>query len=196
VLPFVLASAVHAEDGFEPLFNGTSLEGWTGDEKLWSVEDGVIVGKTTPDTKLSKNSFLATNEKYGNFVLRVKFKLENGNSGIQYRSQLHDNFRVTGYQADIADNKFMGILYEEGGRGILVNVKPEDIKPHVKAGEWNEYEITADGNKLTQKLNGFETVSYSELDANRPTEGVIALQLHVGPPMTIHFKDIELKPLP
>lgn len=189
-------SSPAADDGFKPLFDGKTLEGWSGDPELWSVKDGSIVGST--DTKqIKSNSFLSTKKTYKNFVFKVKFKLRNGNSGIQYRSKQHDNYVVRGYQADIADGGFMGILYEEGGRGILVNVKADEVAKHVKKGEWNEYVVTADGPKLKQELNGFTTVDYTEKDEKKgATEGIIALQIHVGPKMQIDFKDLEIKELP
>ncbi len=192
----LVCSLAAAEDKFTPLFNGKDLDGWQGDPELWSVVDGVIVG-STEKKELKHNSFLATKKTYKNFVLKLKFKLRNGNSGIQYRSKQHDDFVVTGYQADIADNAFLGILYEEGGRGILVNVDGGEVAKHFNKDNWNEYVITADGPHLTQVLNGFTTVDYTEKDPSKgATEGIIALQLHVGPKMQIEFKDVELRELP
>jgi len=160
------------------------------------VEDGAILGSTEDVEALKKNTFLSTKKTYKNFSLKTKFKLRNGNSGIQFRSKTFPEFVVRGYQADIAENQFMGILYEEGGRGILVNVKPEDVAKHVKKDDWNEYVITADGPKITQTLNGFTTVDYMEKSDVGAKEGVIALQLHVGPKMKVWFKDVELRELP
>ncbi|HEY1066255.1 MAG TPA: DUF1080 domain-containing protein [Pirellulales bacterium] len=195
----MIAGAANAfpDAEFTPLFDGKSTAGWKGDEKLWSIEDGAIAG-TTEGAQLKGNTFLATEKTYKNFVLRLKWKLRNGNSGIQFRSKQHDNYRVTGYQADIADNDFLGILYEEGGRGILAQVEnKEAVKAAVKKDDWNDYEITADNGKITQKLNGVTTISYDEKNEEKGAkEGVIALQLHVGPPMKIWFKDIEIKELP
>lgn len=191
----VALAAKPAADEFVPLFDGKTLEGWTGDEALWSVEDGMIVG-STEGKELKHNSFLATEKPYKNFVLKVKFKLRNHNSGIQFRSKQHDDHVVTGYQADIADNDFLGILYEEGGRGILVNVKPEEVAEHVEKDDWNEYVITVDGPHIKQELNGFTTVDYEEKDEVGAKEGIIALQLHAGPKMKIWFKDLEIKELP
>ena len=188
-------TAQAAEGDFKPLFDGKSLAGWTGDTELWKVVDGTIVGSTEGRT-LKKNTFLTTTKPYKNFVLRLKFKLRNGNSGVQFRSKLFDDHVVRGYQADIAENQFMGILYEEGGRGFLKNVNADEVRPHVKAGEWNEYVITADGPNITQQLNGFTTVDYTETSDKGAPEGIIALQLHVGDPMQVMFKDIELKELP
>lgn len=192
---FGTATTQAAEGEFKPLFDGKSLTGWTGDTELWKVVDGTIVGSTEGRT-LQKNTFLTTTKPYKNFVLKLKFKLRNGNSGVQFRSKLFDEHVVRGYQADIAENQFMGILYEEGGRGFLKNVNADEVRPHVKADDWNEYIITADGPHITQQLNGFTTVDYTETSDKGAPEGIIALQLHVGDPMQVMFKDIELKELP
>lgn len=196
-LSFALVTVASAEEeGFKPLFDGKSLAGWSGDPQLWSVQDGLIVG-TTDGHPIKRNTFLASDGKYKNFVLRLKFKLRNGNSGVQFRSEPTTEYGVRGYQADIADNQFMGILYDEGGkRGILHNVKADDVKPHVKAEDWNTYVITADGPHITQEINGHKTVDYTEKDAIGAKDGIIALQLHVGPEMQVMFKDVEIKELP
>ena len=188
-------AAIAAEGGFKPLFDGKTLAGWKGDPKLWSVEDGAIVG-STENQKLKHNSFLATEKSYKNFVLKLQFKLRNGNSGVQVRSKLFDDFVVRGYQADIAESRFTGILYEEGGRGILADVKESDIAKHFKRDGWNEYVITCDGPRVKQQLNGFTTVDYTEKSEKGAKEGIIALQLHVGPGMKIWFKDVQIQVLP
>ncbi|MEZ6071418.1 MAG: DUF1080 domain-containing protein [Pirellulales bacterium] len=90
---------------------------------------------------------------------------------------------------------YMGILYEEGGRGILADVDPEQVAPHFKPDEWNEYVITADGGHITEQLNGYTTVDYTETSDEGAKDGIIALQLHVGPKMRIWFKDVEIKEL-
>ncbi len=195
VILLALASAASAAEGFKPLFDGKSLSGWRGDAALWSVEDGAIVGST--DTKqLKHNSFLITEKTYKNFVLKLKFKLRNGNSGVQVRSAAFDDFVVKGYQADIAEKRYTGILYEEGGRAILADVKPEEVAPHVKADGWNEYVITCNGPQIKQVLNGYTTVDYTEKSEKGAKEGIIALQVHVGPKMKVCFKDIEIQELP
>ena len=196
VLTLLFAPWRHAAaEDFRPLFNGRNLDGWHGDTELWSAAEGVIVG-TTDEKTIKRNSFLSTDKTYKNFVLKLKFKFRNGNSGVQFRSHRLDDFVVHGYQADVADERFMGILYDEGGRGILADVKPEEVEKHVKSDDWNEYVITADGPHITQKLNGFTTVDYTEESEDAAKEGVIALQLHVGPAMRIEFKDVMIKELP
>jgi len=185
-----------AEEGFTPLFDGKTLDGWNGDPDLWSVEDGAIMG-TTDAKKAKHNTFLATKKTYKNFILKAKFKLRNHNSGIQVRSKQFPDYVVRGYQPDIAQSRYTGILYEEGGRGILADVKPKEVEKVVKKGDWNQYVITCDGPKITIVLNGMTTVDYTEKDpAKGATEGVIAFQLHAGPNMKVWFKDVEIKELP
>jgi hypothetical protein len=189
-------SVAVAEGKFQPLFDGKTLNGWQGDPELWRVENGELIG-STDNKQLKRNSFLSTTKSYRNFVLRLKFKLRNHNSGVQYRSKQHPDYVVRGYQADIADNQYLGILYEEGGRGILKTVDGKEVAKHYKPDDWNEYVITVDGPHITQALNGFTTVDYVEQDeAKGAKEGIIGLQLHTGPKMEIRFKDIEIKELP
>lgn len=198
IVGFACATDAIAKDDFKPLFNGKNLKGWDGDSALWSVEDGEIVGRTSKPP-IRQNSFLSTKKSYGDFVLRVKVKLINHNSGIQFRSEQRDNYVVAGYQADIADNEYYGMLYEERKRGILPywNEMPADEKAKiaaaVKKDDWNQYEITCKGDQIKMVLNGVTTLDLNDPDGAK--EGVVALQLHSGPPMEIRFKDIEIKKL-
>jgi hypothetical protein len=214
-----------AEAGFVELFNGKDLTGWEGNPKLWSVQDGVITGQTTADNPAKKNTFLIwTNGTLADFELRCSFKLTPGdskgfaNSGIQYRSKVADpsSWVVHGYQADMeAGPTYTGILYEEGGRGILaqrgekVVVGPDgkkqvvgslgsgaEIGAAIKKGDWNDYVIVVNGNHLQQSINGKQTMDLvDEEEAKRAMSGILALQLHAGPPMMAQFKNIRLKKL-
>lgn len=205
------------EEGFVSLFDGQSLEGWEGKPEFWSVRDGAITGQTTPENPTDGNTFLIWRKgKLGDFELRLKFRIEGGNSGIQYRSKDEGGFVVGGYQADIDPSlRFMGILYEERGRGILAErgefvvqmedgekklagrtAKEEDILGSLKMGDWNDYVIIARGNHLVQKINGHTVVDFTDHQIDkRAAEGILALQLHAGPPMLVQFKDIRLKDL-
>jgi len=182
-------------EGFKRLFDGKTLKGWTGRKTLWKVEDGAICGTTVAKDKLKHNDFLYTDKEYGDFELRLKYRLVNHNSGVQIRSRVHKDFRVTGYQADIAERRYTGILYEEGGRGILADVDQKKIAKHVKKGKWNDYRILCKGKELKFWINGQPTISYTEKKDTVKTKGVIAFQLHGGPPMTVYFKDIIIKDL-
>ncbi len=190
-----LSTIAKAEEGFVPLFDGQTLAGWQGDSSFWSVEDGAIVGSSDAK-KVPHNTFLATTKSYKNFVLKVEFKLRNHNSGVQVRSEQRPDYVVAGYQADIAEKRYMGILYEERGRGILVDVDPAEVAKHVKSDDWNEYTITCNGPSLKFELNGYTTVDYTEKSDKGAKEGVIAFQLHAGPPMKVWFRNVRIKELP
>ena len=181
------------EEGFKRLFNGRDLSGWvTPDIKgLFTVEDGEIVGKTRGDLK--KNEFLVTEETYGDFVLRAKIKFISGNSGIQFRSKRAPDGAVSGPQADVADG-FWGLLYEEKGRGILERYPEDKANALVKAGDWNDFVITARGSHVTIDFNGTRIIDRD--DSHFDKEGIIALQLHRwDEPMEVRFKDLEIQEL-
>jgi Domain of Unknown Function (DUF1080) len=215
-----VALIVSAEDKAskaEEIFNGKDLTGWEGDTTLWSVEDGAITGTTQADKPIPNNTFLIWKEgKLGDFELNLEYRIESGNSGIQYRSKVHDEkkFIVGGYQADIDSTmRYTGINYEERGRGILaergqiVTITSTGEKKVVgSAGDadalagkidkngWNKYKIVAQGNKVQHFINDLlmsEVVD--EQKENAATEGVLALQLHAGDPMKVQFRKIELQ---
>ena len=217
IIAMLCWSAAPANDGAQQLFNGKDLSGWDGDHKFWSVEDGAITGRTTPENPTKKNTFLIWKDgKVGDFELRLQFKIIGGNSGVQYRSEHLGDYVVKGYQADIVDDgPYTGILYEEKGRGILANRgekvvippgekpkvaeslgKPKELGAAVRKGDWNEYVITARGNQLVHEINGVKMSQATDEDPQkRAMEGILALQIHTGPPMTVQFKDIRLKTL-
>src|SRR5262249_9453486 len=146
------------------------------DKDWWKVENGAIVGCTDDKELKGHNSFLIYEKPYKNFVLKAKFKLRNHNSGIQFRSKELNDFICSGYQADMAEKKYTGNLYEEKGRGTLVQVNEEEFKPHLKTDDWNELTITAEGPHIKQEINGFKTVDYEEKDSVKgATDGIIAL---------------------
>ena len=189
------AGAARAADdsGFKPLFNGKDLTGWITpeDKDLFVVEEGEIVGRSK-EGQLKKNEFLVVAKPYGDFALRVKVKLRNHNSGIQFRSKRADDGAVSGPQADAADG-YWGLLYEERGRGILEQYPPEKAEAIVKKGDWNAYVITAKGDHVTVEINGTKVIDRT--DPKFDKSGVIGLQLHAGPPMEVRFKDIEIQDL-
>jgi len=191
----VLEAIKTSSGAFTPLFDGKTLKGWKGRKSLWKVEDGAICGQSTADFKLKHNDFLYTEKEYGDFELTLSYKLVNHNSGVQIRSQVHKDFRVTGYQADIAMKRYTGILYDEGRRGIIADVKPAVVSKFIKKNDWNDYRIVCKGPNITLWINGQQTISYTEKKASIPNKGVIAFQLHAGPPMKVLFKNIKIKEL-
>ena len=219
VFAALLGSAYSAcADEFKPLFDGKSLAGWEGNTKFWSVKDGTITGQTTADNPTAGNTFLIwRGGEVKDFELHLKFKIIGGNSGIQYRSVDKGNHVVNGYQADIdSEGTYIGILYDEGGsRGVLAQRgekveiaadgkktvtgktgESKEIAAAVKKEDWNEYVVIAKGNQLIQKINGNTTVEVIDNESGKAkASGILALQLHAGPPMTVQFKEIMLKEL-
>ena len=186
------------KEGFRLLFNGENLDGWHGDTGLWSVKNGVIVG-STDNHKLEHNSFLISNGKYSNFILRVDIKLRNHNSGVQFRSQELPDFVCTGYQADASEageHSAWGNFYEEKGRGRGVMKNPDEGwmigKTAYKKGDWNTIEVDARGPVMRIKVNGVETVSVTD---DKSASGVIAFQAHMGVPMQVELRNIRIKEL-
>lgn len=217
VLFLVIAAPLHAEEKFVELFNGKDLKGWKGDERVWSVEDGLLTGKSPTDDPLKANTFaIWDGGEVGNFELIAEFRLEgDNNSGVQYRAQPNPKngpFSVIGYQADIhAAPNYTGMLYDEGGRGIAaergqqVTLKP-DGKNEVKKLEgelepidltkWTTIEVKAVGNRLIHKINGEVTVDVTDDDPkNAEAEGLLALQVHAGPTMKVQYRSVRLKDL-
>jgi len=181
-----------AGDDYQPLLNGKNLDGWDGDPRLWRVEDGVIVGSTEGVT-LEANSFLITRRKFRNFDLKAEVKLRNHNSGIQFRSEALPGWVVRGLQADMAENNWWGSIYDERGtRGVIVNGWKGKAETVVKPGDWNEYQIFCQGGLIQLRVNGLLT---AELRDEPEREGVIALQLHRGPPMEVRFRNIRIRVL-
>lgn len=169
------------------LFNGKDLAGWTGNDKLWSVENGEIVGRSTG---LRHNEFLVSDMTAGDFRLTFEVKLVDnaGNSGVQFRSEVHHG-SVKGYQADIGVG-WWGKLYEEHGRALLWD-KPGD--EYVRLGDWNTYEIVAKGSRIQTSINGKPCVDFEDPDGAR--RGIFALQLHSGGPTEVRFRNLRLEVL-
>jgi len=249
--------------GFEKIFNGTTLTNWDGDPGFWRVENGAIVGETTPEKPLSENTFLIyRGSEPDNFELKLEFKMNSTNSGVQYRSRqltgAVGKWVLCGYQADIDfANAYTGMLYEERGRpgflaprGTVQYAGPNDakqgqcssglpvaprgqgagraagapaqppvaptppppppplrgqigqvedgeaLKAIIKINDWNQFQVIARGNTLIHILNGHVTALFVDDDqANRAMKGLIGVQLHVGAPMKVEFRNVYLKNL-
>lgn len=210
-----LPTARAADPAGVPIFNGTSLEGWEGNPEFWRVEDGAIVGETTPEKPTKGNTFLIWRAGLvDDFELTFRYKLTGGNSGMQYRSHDLGDFVVSGYQGDFESGPtYSGIVYEERGRGVLAKrgeritvaadgtklagepiAATENLQNAIKQGDWNDYRIVAQGPKLQHFINGQLMASLvDEQAANRSLQGVLALQMHAGPPMKVEVKDVLLR---
>lgn len=223
-LAFSFSTAAPAEEktdeaGFFSLFDGETLKNWDGNPEFWSVQDGAITGMTTPEKPTKGNTFIIwRGGETGDFELKLDYKIVGGNSGIQYRSfEVKDQpWVVGGYQGDFeAGNTYSGINYGERFRGILAlrgqkTVIGDDHKPVVKEQfaegaalqsaikkeDWNSYRIVAKGFQFDHYINDTLMSCVTDEDMkDRRASGVLALQLHAGPPMKVQFKNIRMKRL-
>ena len=191
-------------ESFVPLFDGESFAGWEGDQELFRVEDGAVVAGNL-STEIPRNEFLCTTQEYADFELRLQARIsrEDANGGIQFRSRrAPDSSEVIGYQADIgllggeAPQNIWGALYDEARRRKLLAVADQDELAKVfRPGEWNDYVIRAEGGHIGIWINGYQTVEYTETDADIELEGIACLQVHAGAPAEIRYRNIEIKPL-
>jgi len=174
---------------------------------------------------LTHNTFLVWKAgTVADFELRFSYRIVAGNSGVQYRSKTLEPGKfgpiISGYQADFeAGPTHSGILYEEKGRGILAKrgektvIKPgegkkakvevtgsvgnsQEIQDSIKPEDWNDYVIIAQGNHLQHFINGKQTIDVTDEDAaSAAKSGLLALQIHQGPPMLVQFKSLRIKEL-
>nr|WP_310789546.1 DUF1080 domain-containing protein [uncultured Alistipes sp.] len=190
-------ATVSAQGDWEPLFNGKNLKGW---KKLngaaeYRIEDGAIVGVSRVNTP---NTFLCTDRTYGDFILELSFKVDEGlNSGVQFRSNSRPDYRngqVHGYQYEIdpSARAWSGGIYEEGRRGWLYPMtKNPCAQKAFKPGEWNKLRIEAIGDRIRTWLNGIPT---ADLLDNADSTGFIALQVHgIGDNAAMEGKTVRWK---
>ncbi|HTG43118.1 MAG TPA: DUF1080 domain-containing protein [Verrucomicrobiae bacterium] len=205
VLTLLLALAVQAALAADkgkaiPIFDGKTFQGWEGDtNKTFRIHDGVIVAGTL-EAKIPRNEFLCTTRNYTNFVLNLKFKLLGGeaaNAGVQIRTRrIPNHHEVSGYQADMGDPSWWGCLYDESRRNkVLAQSDMGKVNQVLKRGDWNEYRIKCDGAHIQLWLNGVQTVDYTETAPNIDNSGIIAVQIHAGPPSEAWYKEITIQEL-
>lgn len=210
------------DDGWQTIFDGKTLEGWDGNPDFWSVQDGCITGQTTADKPTKGNTFIIWRKgETADFELKLEYKIVGGNSGIQYRSfEVPDNkWVIGGYQADFeAGDTYSGINYGEKFRGAILAPRGQktllktvdgkfkieqvgtvgdskEIQSKIKKEDWNTYHITAKGFTFEHRINDVVTSICTDEAQDRRAKGVLALQLHAGPPMKVQFRNIKIKQL-
>jgi len=206
--------------GFVPIFDGKSLKGWDGDPRFWRVEEGAIVGESTPDTVVKQNNFLIwRGGVLRDFELKLEFRMNGANSGIQYRStEVPDvgKWVLRGYQADMDfTQNYLGNVHDERGRGVLSRrgevtrivdgskfkvvgtiADSTFLRGVMNVNGWNQYHIIARGSVLLQFINGqLMAVAIDEDSKNFTAEGVLGFQMHTGPPFKIEFRNIVYRKL-
>jgi Domain of Unknown Function (DUF1080) len=210
MLAFLGVQVVHADDKSAPvvpprqgtsetikLFNGKDLEGWEGRQDLWSVQDGVIVGKNTEPVKVS--TYLQTKQKFSDFRLTATVKLVQSemHSGIAFwgrKAPEHgDPYTYAGHLVMFPSGWGMYDLF--GRNGLPVDGGP--AKKVGKQHDWNELEILAQGNRVRVAVNGVQVVDWRDPEPQRIKVGPIGLQLHSNKePQEVHFKDLVLTTFP
>ena len=210
------------EPGFASIFDGRTLEGWSGNPTYWRVQDGALVGEIKPETVIKSNTFIVwKGGRPADFELKLEYRITpDGNSGINYRSVIvpdlvtkENAFAMRGYQLDIdGKNRYTGNNYEEKGRLFLAlrgqltrmvggrppmlisAVAPADELGREFRTEWNSVHLVARGPVLIHSINGHVlSVVIDDDRANRPGSGEIGVQVHVGPPMKVEYRNIRLK---
>jgi hypothetical protein len=180
-----------------PLFDGKTFTGWEGDQKIFRIEDGAIVGGNMKE-KVARNEFLTATKEYGDFELRLKVRLKGAdpNGGIQFRSRRIPNHNeMIGYQADLGQ-QYWGVLYDESRRKkVLAVPDKKELEKVIKRDDWNEYVIRCEGRHIRQWFNGLLTVDYTEPDEKIEQKGLIGVQIHAGQPSEAWYKDIVIEEL-
>jgi len=211
--------------GFVSLFDGQTLKGWKAvDMSWWSVEDGAITAKITEQKPCDKNQYLFCEVgPMKDFELKLVHRMittQKVNGGFQFRSAKYQGDDCKGYQVDNnTDTPWLVRLYDEFGRHTLawrgqrtvidrqgqreetaIDSNPEDAASSPAKFDlhrWHEYHLTCRGERLTLKINGQPIAEVIDKDPRQQDlSGLLALQLHSGPVMTVQFKDIRYKPLP
>jgi len=191
-------------EGFTPLFDGKDLAGWEvldGKKDAWAVEDGMIV------TKTGGGGWLMTDKEYGDFEVRVDFKMsEGGNSGVALRAPLKGNVSYSGMEIQLLDDVWHKKNYKDlkpvqltGAIYGVVAPSKDALKP---VGEWNTIDITAKGRQITIVLNGVKTVDANLDDYKEASEkdhpglkrekGHLGLQSHSN---RVEFRNVYVKEL-
>ena len=183
-----LLEIARKQESFRPIFNGSSLQGWSNSASFWAVHEGVIVGKP-------ENAFLITDREYSDFVLSGSVRLSppGGNSGVQLRSKVISD-GMQGYQFDMGIPWWGQLYVESTMRGILAPVEDRMKRVNIAHTDgWNDFVMVCRGNHLIGELNG--EITYDMVDYYGPRTGLIGLQIHAGAPMTVGFKNLKIKEL-
>ena len=189
------------EAGFKWLFDKKTLDGWEGNADWFRIEDGCIVAGSL-DKTIPHNEFLCTKANYENFELKVQVRLKGkgDNAGVQFRTvRIPDKTEVSGFQCDVGNafgRPVWGALYDESRRNkMLAEGDKEKVPAWLQKDDWNELTVRAQGDRIQIWLNGNPTVDYTEMDEKIAKTGVIALQIHSGPPTEAWYRNIRIKSL-
>ncbi|MBM4092118.1 MAG: DUF1080 domain-containing protein [Planctomycetes bacterium] len=202
------------ETGFQVMFNGKDLTGWEGAPGWWEVRDGLLVCESTPEKPCTRSHYLYwKGGEPADFDMKLAFRVSGeANSGVQFRSKRKPEWDAWGYQADLdTAGVYTGCLYQhvrglvaERGQEVQIDQAGKktiksfgssaELLKAVKPGQWNEYRVVAKGPRITLWINDVRMceVEDHEKEFALPN-GIIALQMHQGPPMKVEFKDLRIR---
>jgi hypothetical protein len=196
------------------MFNGSDLSGWKGQPGRWSVKDGVLTAESTAKNPCTRSHYLYwTGAEPADFDMRCRFRISaKGNSGVQFRSEPRDHWDAWGYQADMdGEGDYMGCLYQherglvaqrgqkvhidrEGKKTINTFADADELMQAVHQQQWNSYRILATGPHVSMWIND---VLMCEVEDHQSglglRKGIIALQMHQGPPMKVEYSDLKIR---
>lgn len=191
-----------AEEGFKPLFDGKTIDGWHNPYKWGEIK--VVDGEI--HLTGNKKFFVVTDKKYEDFVFEGDVLLPEGkaNSGFLFRA-IEEPGKAYGYQAEVdGDPKrgWSGGFYDEGRRKWFISPNKGDKKSEAdfrkragdtfKRNDWNTYRITCKGNKITIEVNGVVT---TDVEDDKDSSGVIGIQHHGEKGQTYKFRNLRIKEL-
>jgi hypothetical protein len=204
------------ETKLRSIFNGKDLTGWDGKPGWWRVQDGALTAESTPEKPCASATYLIwSGGEPTDFELLADFRLSAAaNSGIQIRSERRPDWDTFGYQADMTgDGALVGFVYHHS-RGLIAGRgdqavfdadgkatterigDPAELLKRFRPGEWNTYRIVCRGPEITLYVN---RVLMSRITDHHATQaasrGIIALQMHPGPPMKVQFRNLRLREL-
>jgi hypothetical protein len=201
VCVLISALVIAEEPDFKPLFDGKSLSGWEGNQSVFHVKDGAIVAGSRTE-KIAHNEFLASQEEFGDFELRLQARLvgKGQNAGVQFRSQrIPNHFEMIGYQCDMGTmngRPIWGWLYDESRRRkFLAEADDAKLAAVLKSEDWNDLVIRCEGPHIQIWVNGLATIDYTEADAEIPRRGRLAVQIHGGEPAEASYRSLRIKTL-
>jgi len=209
-------AAVHADESVTiSLFNGETLHNWDGDPEFWSVKEGAITGVATVDKPLKTTTYLIwRGETFDDFKMTFEYRIDGGNSGVHFRSHEIAKWQVEGYQADISDwEDYTGVLYssprsqlayrgesvaiDKSGKKTVTRFGDHDrLRKHIQEKQWNQYMVIARGPHIMLTINGVMMSQGIDRDREQAARtGIIAIQLHDGPPMKIQIRNMAMQKL-
>jgi Domain of Unknown Function (DUF1080) len=180
-------------EDWQPLFNGTNFDGWLAEREYWKMDEGGVMHGITPGT--AKHHYAYTTNDYADFELHADLKLIGNNSGICIRIRPENFDSVPGYQVDMGEG-YWGCLWDEHGRGKVVDFPKTEADKVVKQDEWNHYYIRAQGHHIQAWLNGVKTIDV--VDEKGLLSGPIGFQLchGTGKRTDASFKNVVYRQLP